>query len=104
MDVSSIRAYALPGCATCVRLIDGTEQDRAAGARYAGGKITMQSVQALSVANSGVWLRTVIQQQPLKIANGAGKVVRTTKAQVTNFNLGLVWTKVGWRVAALNVA
>ena len=104
MDVTSIRAYALPSCATCARLIDGTERDVATGARYAGGAITLQSVKTLSVANSGVWLRTVIQQQELKIADHTGKVVRTTKAQTTPFNLGLVWTKVGWRVAALNLA
>jgi hypothetical protein len=103
MDVAGLRAFALPACATCVRLIDGTERDRSVGVRYAGGRISMQAVRTVAANRTGIWLRTTVAQQPLRIADAAGTVVRSTKAQTTRFVLGLVWTGAGWRVAAMEV-
>ncbi len=103
MDVTGLRTFALPACATCVRLIDGTERDRSVGARYAGGQITVQAVRTVAVNRTGVWLRTTVAQKPLRIADARGAVVRSTAAQTTRFVLGLVWTPAGWRVAAMEV-
>jgi hypothetical protein len=103
MDVAGLRAFALPACATCVRLIDGTERDRSVGATYAGGQISMRGVRTVAVNNTGIWLRTTVAQKPLKIADSKGKVVRAAPGQTTQFVLGLVWTKAGWRVAAMEV-
>ena len=103
MDVAGLRAFALPGCATCVRLIDGTERDRSVGMRYAGGRITLRAVRTVAVNRTGVWLRTTVAQQSLRIADARGTVVRSTTAQTTRFVLGLAWTGAGWRVAAMEV-
>ena len=73
MDAQPLRDLS-DGCRDCDRIASNTEDDAAAGYRYAGGELLVRAAGSATVANAEAQMAFTLDQQPLRVLDAEGSV------------------------------
>jgi Family of unknown function (DUF6318) len=103
-DAGPLRGLGLPSCLTCAQFITQLDSDRAAGARYEGGRIHFHSAEPSDVEDAGhARVDVVFDEDELRVFDSSGRQVDTVPAGRTVFVFDLRWTEGAWRAASIKL-
>ncbi|GDY33175.1 DUF6318 family protein [Gandjariella thermophila] len=104
LDAGPLRDLGLPSCQTCAQFVAQLDTDRAAGARYRGGRVHFVSADPSDVQQDRQATVTVtFDQDDMRVIDRAGRQVDAVPAGRTVFVFDLRWTPAGWRAAAVRL-
>lgn len=99
LDAGPLRGLAAESCQACSRFVAQLDQDKAAGAKYQGGRIHFLS----AVPEGKTTVTVLFDQDELKVVDSAGRTSETVPANRTIFVFELNWTGTAWRTTAIKL-
>ena len=87
-DSSELRAMSLPQCGGCATYVEDIDQLRTKNQTARGGLITLENLQALPGAESGIGVQGTSVRAPVQILSSRGTVVTSYAVEKT---VGRLW-------------
>ena len=87
-DSSELRAMSLPQCGGCATYVEDIDQLRTKNQTARGGLITLENLQALPGAESGIGVQGTSVRAPVQILSNKGTVVTSYAVEKT---VGRLW-------------
>lgn len=103
LDAGPLRGLATASCQACSRFVAQLDQDKAAGAKYQGGRIHFRSAVPSGTQDGKTTVTALFDQDELKVVDSAGRTSETVPANRTIFVFELNWTGTAWRTTAIKL-